>query len=551
MINKNADLVFPASHYCADVMRASGVSSDKIRIFPYGVDTGIFKRDQKNLYIPKDKFNFLYCAIPHARKGIDVLFETFLRTFNGRDDVRLILKTGKKYDKKRKPVFVIDVMDTLAEARAKVGVGKLPEIMIIDGDFDSAQLATIYNSAHAYVAPSRSEGFGMTVLEAMACGVPVIATNYSAHTDFLNARNAYLIDVSEASAPASMQYWQYQKGAVIGEPNLEQLASHMLEVYNHGQDPQKVAAGMKTANDYTWDKSVKKLEKHMVQYLGASGTTTKRKPNGSSGVQTRSVGHTTVKTSQPSTPAVDKARLTRSDLRMKQLNVQPTNVVQKTTRSLPSKHKAPAHTTTSIRNEQRTRQTIVTNSASRHTTQQRETAKAPPVRPARSTNAAPSKLQVSTRHLIIFTNNSHDDLMGPVFNQAANRDMKITVYGPHRPEFLRGASDLFVQAKRSDFVKFLHRQVHGTTIVADEQSMRDSSFLSTAMSMMSKSMILCATTSKPFVEYHSKYNNIVFMYNPHDIDAREMFDGMPVVTYDTSGTDSIFDFQILPGGIMI
>jgi len=47
-------------------------------------------------------------------------------------------------------------------------------------------LAAIYNSFDVFTLPTRGEGFGLPVLEAMACGVPIVVTDYSAHTDWAN-----------------------------------------------------------------------------------------------------------------------------------------------------------------------------------------------------------------------------------------------------------------------------------------------------------------------------------------------------------------------------
>lgn len=64
----------------------------------------------------------------------------------------------------------------------------------IGGDYDS-------NSGNSYddcfVLPTRGEGWGMPLLEAMAYGRPVIATDWSAHTDFMTEDVAYPLRVSD------------------------------------------------------------------------------------------------------------------------------------------------------------------------------------------------------------------------------------------------------------------------------------------------------------------------------------------------------------------
>ena len=55
-------------------------------------------------------------------------------------------------------------------------------------------LSGLFLMADAYISLHRSEGFGLTIAEAMYFGKPVIATNYSGNTDYMNDSNSYLVD---------------------------------------------------------------------------------------------------------------------------------------------------------------------------------------------------------------------------------------------------------------------------------------------------------------------------------------------------------------------
>ncbi len=266
IINQHAQLVFPASAYAANILRDNGVISDKIVVLPYGVDTTVFSPNVPPA-IPRDKFNFLYCAIPHVRKGIDLLLRAYYEAFDANDAVRLILKTSRRTAPPQS--FVIDIDKTIANAKALFPGKNLPEVMVIDHTYHN--LSSLYTSASAYVAPSRSEGFGMTPLEAMACGVPVIASAYGGHLDFLNSDNSYPVLTREVEATHQMQYWQYQRGAKIGEPDVQDLRDKMIYVYsNYESTVDVIRNGLATVKKYNWKDIIVGLDATMRDSLGVA-----------------------------------------------------------------------------------------------------------------------------------------------------------------------------------------------------------------------------------------------------------------------------------------
>ena len=122
-------------------------------------------------------------------------------------------------------------LQKLIEQFKKTHKFKWPEIRITSQRFEN--LASLYRAANAVVLPSRAECFSLTVLEAAACKVPVITTDYGGHLDFLNADNSYLIDYKLRQAPQEAQYWHYDKNALIAEPSVEHLKQLMREIKNN------------------------------------------------------------------------------------------------------------------------------------------------------------------------------------------------------------------------------------------------------------------------------------------------------------------------------
>ena len=119
------------------------------------------------------------------RKNVTRLVEYFAKTFKGNPNVGLILKTAIvnsstldfEITKKR----VSDIK------RSAIGDEQYPSIHVIHGRLEEYQMADIYNDQRCVAAISitHGEGFGLPLIEAAACGIPVMATDWSGHLDFL------------------------------------------------------------------------------------------------------------------------------------------------------------------------------------------------------------------------------------------------------------------------------------------------------------------------------------------------------------------------------
>ena len=133
------------------------------------------------LGIAPDEVLYLNVGVATWNKGLDLLIAAFARVRQQQPRARLLLK-------EQKAMYGMGVDRILAQVSRDhpglVTADVLAGISLISGSLDQAQLRALYGVADAYVSPYRAEGFNLPVLEAMACGTPVIVTGGGATDDF-------------------------------------------------------------------------------------------------------------------------------------------------------------------------------------------------------------------------------------------------------------------------------------------------------------------------------------------------------------------------------
>jgi glycosyltransferase involved in cell wall biosynthesis len=224
----------------------SGVDPTKLHVMPLGVDTDYFRPGIPPLACPKRRsYAFLTVCSFDLRKGIDVLLRAFFEEFSPQEDVSLIVKTRASTDEE------IQNQQAFIDRISNEVTGKKSDSVLLYSSIQSwneEDMLRLYNTADCYVLPTRGEGWSMTVMEAMATGLPVITTNWSAHVDFVNHSNGYLISVENLipcnSVPSLM--W--------AQPSTDHLKQLMRHVYTHPDEAQvKVANGMDLLRrNYKW-----------------------------------------------------------------------------------------------------------------------------------------------------------------------------------------------------------------------------------------------------------------------------------------------------------
>lgn len=202
-----------------------------VRAFPLPVVVPeVRRRTRAELGMPEG-FLFLFCFDYDSvfrRKNPLAAVAAFQQAFGDRNDVVLFVKTT-------------NAARHAAEHEAlRMAAGRSANIIVRDAYVTSDDYFSMLGACDCYVSLHRSEGFGLTVAEAMALGKPVITTAYSATTEFANDANSYpvparIVNVGDDAQPYPPQsHW--------AEPDVNVAAERMLRVHADRAGAQSIGA---------------------------------------------------------------------------------------------------------------------------------------------------------------------------------------------------------------------------------------------------------------------------------------------------------------------
>lgn len=197
-------------------------------------------------------FTFVHISSCFPRKGIDVLLQAWGEAFTDADNVQLIIKT-----------FPNPHNQTEAHlARLRQRCPRHAPVQLIMEDWPEEKIRALLQSADALVAPSRAEGFGMPLAEAMYYGVPVIATGWGGHRDFCTEETAWLIDYTFAAARSHVSTPE----SVWAEPDATHLATllrTLVELPPSLREEKVRRAQTQVSRHYRWQR----LAQHSQQFV--------------------------------------------------------------------------------------------------------------------------------------------------------------------------------------------------------------------------------------------------------------------------------------------
>jgi len=177
------------------------------------------------------KFSFLFVFDMNSRmprKNPLALIDAFRLAFAKSEPVELAIKVSPQEQ------YYPEWWRQLRSAAAANGV------KLIDRSLPRGDLLALMNAADAYVSLHRSEGFGLTMAEAMLLGKPTIATGYSGNLDFMTPENSCLVKWSPARIEEDIP--PYPKGCVWADPDTADAARQMRRLYDDRGERERIAA---------------------------------------------------------------------------------------------------------------------------------------------------------------------------------------------------------------------------------------------------------------------------------------------------------------------
>ncbi len=255
--NSNTTIV-TASNWSRDGFIYSGADPERVVVVPLGVAPNIYqplpleKRKKLRQRLGWDDYFIFFNSgvMWNQRQGIDGLLKAFAQVSDRHPEARLVLKGRDHIFPSRREIF--QAKNVLTEKEFE----KIrPRVIYQGGNLSSTQMAALYQAADVYVSPYLAEGFNLPVLEAAACGLPVICTQGGPTDDFTHPDFTWGI----SSQVMSVNIEETTGFCLV--PNLEHLTALMQEIIDSPEkcDSAREAGPKWVHSRFTWRHTIDKL----------------------------------------------------------------------------------------------------------------------------------------------------------------------------------------------------------------------------------------------------------------------------------------------------
>jgi glycosyltransferase involved in cell wall biosynthesis len=235
-LSATARLVITDSNYSKiRIMRAFRISDNKICVIPCGVDTHFFR--------PR---SHLEQAAIRRKYGLLDPYILFAGSLEPRKNLDRLLRAFSKIERDFAP-FRLAIAGAQAGTFRKLELPAVPPRVQWLGYVEDGDLPALYSAARAFIQPSVYEGFGLTVLEAMACGVPVIA--------------AQSTSLPEVAGDAAL---------LVDPFNVEEIAKAVSDVLgSEDLHDALIRKGLERTRSFSWDRTADLVWEALMRVRGS------------------------------------------------------------------------------------------------------------------------------------------------------------------------------------------------------------------------------------------------------------------------------------------
>jgi len=252
---KKYDQFWVASEWHRNCLIEQGYDSSKVKVVPEGIDSSIFCPVNNFSF---DKFRFLVVGKWEYRKSTEEIIKNFLQCFKDHTDVELLLSVDNSFlgltgDKVKERLDSLDLFDD------NIKIYNFP---------NTDEYLRLLKNCNVFVSCARSEGWNLPLIEAMACGIPSLYSDWGAQLEF--AKNLGLPVKIKGEVSAKNDFGN----SVVGnycEPDWEDFRRVLRYSYeNFKEVKNKALLESKFIRDtFTWENAAKIADRHISEAVSS------------------------------------------------------------------------------------------------------------------------------------------------------------------------------------------------------------------------------------------------------------------------------------------
>lgn len=272
-VAKMDKVIVPSEHSKKSLVGVNSEAKEKTVVIPESFYDEINTEPSSKKIKLRTNFNFLTVgvltgeSVDSDRKNLFYLIKWFLEAFRGVPDVGLIVKTNRGRDTSIDKKITKGI---LKKVKQELSHPDNPALYLVHGSMTRKEMNELYGSSKAFVSLTRGEGFGLPHLEAAASGLPVIATDWSAHTEFLNLGNWIKVDYDlKYVSQSRIDNFIFMNGSRWAEANESDFKKKIVKFKDNYSDYLNSALELKEKiqENYSWKSVQEKYDLELGSLL--------------------------------------------------------------------------------------------------------------------------------------------------------------------------------------------------------------------------------------------------------------------------------------------